>query len=157
MDDISFRKADIDDLYKVLDLRMVFLNDYKDHEDDDEARVLKSNIENYLKDALPGGRFIAYLAYHNGKPIASGGMEIREVAPRYGSISNGRMGYIMNMYTIPSYRKMGIGSAILELLKNEAREMGISFLHLHASKDGDSIYRKAGFMDHELPELILEL
>jgi len=63
----------------------------------------------------------------------------------------------MNMYTLPSHRRKGIGKKILDLLKEEGKMLDLKFLHLHASVLGDSIYREAGFQDHELHELVLEL
>lgn len=157
LDRIRIRKADIEDLDDVLYFRMIFLNDYKDHDDDRETMELRKNTRKYLEKAMRSESFIAFLAYDKGKVVASGGMEIREVTPRYGSISRGLMGYIMNMYTLPSYRNRGIGTEILDLLKEEAKEREVGFLHLHASRDGDSIYRRGGFRDHELPELVFEV
>jgi hypothetical protein len=43
-----------------------------------------------------------------------------------------------------------------ELIK-EAKSLGLKYLHLHASKDGIKIYRKAGFAEPEQPELELRL
>jgi hypothetical protein len=43
-----------------------------------------------------------------------------------------------------------------ELIK-EARFMGLKYLHLHASKYGEPIYRKVGFEEPNMPELELRL
>lgn len=45
----------------------------------------------------------------------------------------------------------------LNELIREARSMGLRYLHLHASKDGEPIYRKAGFVEPKMPELKLIL
>jgi N-acetylglutamate synthase-like GNAT family acetyltransferase len=61
------------------------------------------------------------------------------------------------MYTIPEARRKGICTRLLEELIKEAKSLGISYLHLHASKDGEDIYRKAGFADFDQPEMKLRL
>lgn len=157
LEDIEYYKATAKDIEDVTDFRMMFLNDYKNHEEDLESQELKVKIRSYLENAIPSNKFIVIMARDENGIIASGGMEVRDVAPRYGAISNGKMGYIMNMYTLPLYRRKGIGKKILELLKEEAVNAGIKHLHLHASVLGDNIYREAGFEEHELPELVLEL
>jgi len=62
-------------------------------------------------------------------------------------------GDILNMYTLPEYRRNGISSRILEELLKEARTMGISKVGLHCSKDGEPLYRKFGFEDPVYPYL----
>jgi hypothetical protein len=42
-------------------------------------------------------------------------------------------------------------------LIKEARLLGLRYLHLHASKKGERIYRKAGFQEPHMPELALRL
>lgn len=54
-------------------------------------------------------------------------------------------GYIFNMYTRPSYRKMGCGKAMLDEIVNYARSKSIGRLWLKASKDGLPLYQCAGF------------
>lgn len=153
--DVLYRKATLDDIDVLTGFRIRFLNDYKGHVADEETEILRKNIRKYFLEAIPKEEFVAFIAEINGEVIASSGMEIREVTPRYGPLLNGRMGYIMNMYTVPGLRRRGIASRLLELLEKEASKRGVGLLHLHASMDGSGIYRKAGFIDAELPEMVL--
>ncbi len=99
--DVQYRKATCDDIDVLTDFRIRFLNDYKGHEEDEETEVLRNNILKYFQKAMPREEFVAFIAEVDGEVIASSGMEVREVAPRYGPLLNGRMGYVMNMYTHP--------------------------------------------------------
>ncbi len=152
--DVLYRKATLDDIDVLTGFRIRFLNDYKGHVEDEETEILRKNIRNYFRRAISQEEFVAFIAEVNGEVIASSGMEVREVAPRYGPLQNGRMGYIMNMYTVPDLRGRGIASHLLGLLQKEASRLGVGLLHLHASIDGSGIYKNAGFIDAELPEMV---
>lgn len=157
MDEVEYRKAGIDDIDTLVEFRILFLNDYKDHTRDEETYVLEKNISDYFEKAIPDGKFVAFIAVIEDNVVASSGMEVRDVAPRYGPLLNGRMGYIMNMYTLPDFRRKGISARLLRMLIEEARKLDVGLLHLHASTDGSGIYRRAGFVPAELPEMNLAL
>jgi len=76
---------------------------------------------------------------------------------RYGGLESGKLGYILNLYTIPEARKKGICTRLLNELIKEAKSLGLTYLHLHASEDGMNIYRKTGFAKPDQIELKLRL
>ena len=51
----------------------------------------------------------------------------------------------MNMYTRPEYRRMGIACHTLDLLIQDAREKGVTFISLEATSAGRPLYEKHGF------------
>ena len=51
----------------------------------------------------------------------------------------------MNVYTLPKYRRMGLSKNLLERLVETAKQRGITAFELHATKDGEPVYQKAGF------------
>jgi ribosomal protein S18 acetylase RimI-like enzyme len=76
---------------------------------------------------------------------------------RYGGLESGRLGYILNLYTVPEARRKGICTRLLNELIKEAKSLGLKYLHLHASEEGRNIYRKAGFVEPDQTELILRI
>jgi len=54
-------------------------------------------------------------------------------------------------------RRREVGTQLLNELINEARSLGLKYLHLHATKDRINMYRKAGPMELEYPELELRV
>lgn len=60
---------------------------------------------------------------------------------------NGRCAYLMNIYTLPKYRKCGIGKAIVTWLQKKAGEYGADKIYLEASKNAYEFYKKIGFHD----------
>jgi ribosomal protein S18 acetylase RimI-like enzyme len=70
---------------------------------------------------------------------------------------DGRRGYIAGMITDTSARRRGYARDILRHLIAWFAELGIDYIELHASPDGEPLYHAAGFVPASQPamELIL--
>ncbi len=113
---------------------------------------LKEELTKYFQIALNDNSFIGWIAELEGSAIGIGGMVIHKILGNFNFLS-GIEGYILNMYTLPTYRGKGICSEILERLINEGKEIGLGKIYLHASNDGINIYRQRGFKVPTMPEL----
>jgi GNAT superfamily N-acetyltransferase len=133
------------------------LNELHSHVENDETKVIRESLLRYFTKAIPPGDFIAWVAELDGKIVATSGMVVWEKPAIYGGVESGRLGYLLNFYTIPEARRKGIATRMLNELIKEARLLGLRYLHLHASKYGESIYRKAGFTEPHMPELTRRL
>lgn len=89
--------------------------------------------------------------------VGTSGMVVWQIPARYGGVESGKLGYLLNFYTVPEARRKGIGTRLLNELIKEAKLLGLKDLRPHASKDGIDIYRKAGFVEPKQPELVLKL
>lgn len=156
-DRVEYRRANVSDVKVLVDYRIRFLNELYHHPEDSETQVLREALQEYFSEAIPSNSFIAWLAECDGKVVGTGGMVVWQIPGRYEGLESGRAGYILNMYTIPEARRKGICTRLLKQLIREAKSLGIRYLHLHASKDGEDIYKKAGFVDPDQPELKLRL
>jgi GNAT superfamily N-acetyltransferase len=154
---IVYRRARIDDIPALVDYRVRFLNELNHHSENHETKILRESLLEYFNRAIPSNDFIAWLAEYDGKIIATSGMVVQQIPARYGGVESGKLGYLLNFYTIPKARRKGIGTLLLGKLIEEAKSLGLKYLYLHASKDGINIYRKAGFVEPEQPELKLRL
>jgi GNAT superfamily N-acetyltransferase len=152
---ILYRRASVDDVASLVDYRVRFLNELYGHPENGETEVLKGSLREYFRDAIPSGCFVAWLAERNGRIVGTSGMVIWQMPGRYGGLESGRLGYILNMYTVPEARRSGVCTRLLKELIGEAKALGIKYLHLHASEEGISIYRKAGFTEPNQKELRL--
>jgi len=139
---IKYRKANIDDIQ--------YLVQYRKQQLIDEGAVFDNEIDNELSDyfilSLSDNSFISWLAIDEEKIVATSGLCFYQLPPNSHNPS-GKNAYITNMYTLPEYRKRGIGSRLLQLVINEAKTLKYKVIRLHASVDGKSIYSKAGFND----------
>ena len=156
-DKINYRRANIDDVEILVDLRARFLNELYDHPEDNEAEILRRSLREYFSVAIPSNDFVAWVAEHGGRIIGTGGMVVWRMPARYGGLECGKLGYILNLYTRPEVRRRGIGTRLLNELIKEDRSLGLKYLHLHSSEDGMNIHRKAGFAELDQIELRLRL
>lgn len=69
---------------------------------------------------------------------------------------SGKKAYIMNMYTIPEYRRRDIVIKTLDMLIKDTKNKGITSISLEATDMGRPLYEKYGFIkmndEMELPE-----
>lgn len=103
---------------------------------------------------------MAYLIYDGDKFVGAGGVSFYQVMPTYHNPTRWKA-YIMNMYTNVEYRRKGIAYKTLELLVEEAKNRGITNISLEATKMGQPLYEKYGFVamndEMELHEQFKEL
>ena len=154
---ITYRRATVKDIQTLIDHRIRFLNELYGHSENGETENLRKSLRQYFSEAIPSGSFIAWLAEYEGKIVGTSGMVVWQMPGRYGGLETGRLGYILNMYTIPEARRSGVCTRLLKELTGEAKSLELKYLHLHASEDGVNIYRKAGFLEPERVELTLKL
>lgn len=155
--EIVYRRSTLDDVQVLVDLRVRFLNELLNHPENNETRVVRKSLLEYFAEAIPSRDFVAWVAEYGGKIVATSGMVVWQKPALYGGVESGKLGYLLNFYTIPEARGKGIATRLLNELIGEAKSMGLRYVHLHASKDGEPIYRKAGFVEPKMPELELRL
>lgn len=151
--DIIFRRAKLKDIKELVNLRMEFLTSTFKVPKKEELIEIKVQIQKYLGDTISTNKFVSWVAEHDGKIIATSALTIWESLSSF-SIKTGLRGRILNMYTIPEARNMGIGSKLFDKLIKDGKKLGVSGFSLDATKDGINIYKKKGFLEPENPELV---
>ena len=154
---IRYRRSTLDDIETLIDYRVRFLNELYSHPENKETETLRKSMRKYFSEAIPSNTFIAWLAECDGKTLGTSGMVVWQMPGRYRGLETGRLGYILNMYTVPEARRKGICTRLLKELMKEAKALGLKYLHLHASEDGINIYKKAGFIEPGQKELAMRL
>lgn len=155
-DELRYRRACADDVDALVECRIRFMNELFAHPEDEESEMLKKELRAYFSKAIASGEFVAWIAERCGKVVSTSGMVVWQIPPRYGLVS-GRLGYILNMYTVPEERKQGVCTRLLNELIKEARALELAYLHLNASDGGVSIYKRAGFVEPDQIELELRM
>lgn len=150
MKSINYFKADEKDIFTMVDYRLEFLIEFWGDQMNEQVNLLKQQLTKYFEHAIKNKTHICWLAEAENKIVGIGGMTIREQPGNFKNPS-GRSAYIMNMYTIPAYRRQGICTNLLNRLMQSAKEMGIDAFELHATKEGEPVYRKGGFQLHPEP------
>ncbi len=91
-----------------------------------------------------GRDFSAWIADLDGRPVASAGL-LWFFHPPGPTNPIGREAYILNVYTRPRARRLGLARALMERLVEEARVAGVRRVWLRASDAGRPLYESMGF------------
>ena len=157
---LIYKKATIEDIEILTKSRIEVLKAANQLADDVDMSEVEAQSYDYYKKALSDGTHTAYLVFDGDRFIGAGGISYFRVMPTYHNVS-GNKAYIMNMYTNPDYRRMGIAYKTLELLVADAREKGVKAISLEATNMGRPLYEKFGFVkmndEMELPDNLIKL
>ncbi len=148
---LSYRKATLEDLPLILQQRMDFLRWVNHLGLQEDMSLLEQWTRTYLERALPNGSCAIHLAFQGEQLVGMGCICFYWIMPSHSNPS-GHRGYLMNLYTEPSYRKQGIAHRILECLIQEARDRKVNYISLEATDQGRTLYEKFGFhaMEREM-------
>lgn len=149
MPDIVYTRATSADYLMVTDMRKEFAECLLGPQSPETDALLKASQEAYFKRELDAN-YICWYATVDGIIASIAGVVIRT---QPGSIKNpsGIWGYIMNVYTRPAFRRMGLSRQIIKLLLESASEKGARAFELHATPEGEQLYQQEGFKLHKEP------
>src|ERR1700677_2220218 len=114
---VYYRRATAQDAEALAALRMAFLTEVSGAGED---AALQKTIQDYFARAIPKDEIFVFVAVADGKIIATSGLFF-PVPPPPTRTPPGREAYIMNMYTMPEWRKRGIASRLLQMLIDHCR------------------------------------
>jgi GNAT superfamily N-acetyltransferase len=106
----------------------------------------------YFASAIPSGEYVGWIASpsDDAPPVAGAGVQFRSLLPRPtvdgDGLLLGREGLILNVYTVPDWRRQGIAQQLMETIIAWAGDVGIVRLVLAASPAGRSLYEQIGFV-----------
>jgi GNAT superfamily N-acetyltransferase len=141
---ITYRKAVLLDAEKLAEIRSFFLKIMNNvTSDEDRIIIERANLE-YFRKTICDNTFIAWIALDNEVIIATSGLSF-SIVPPFFDILDGKVAYIMNMYTFPNYRNRGIGTELFKKLVDEAKQTGYRKITLNATDMGRPLYEKYGF------------
>lgn len=147
---LTYKKANAEDISLLVDYRIEFLIEFWGEQEQQDIDELSRNLYMIFKKYYDENSYLCYIAYDGETVAGIGGMILRD---QPGNFKNptGRVGYLLNMYTVPQYRKRGICSTILTKLTDDAIALGFTAFELHATKEGEPVYIKHGFRIHTEP------
>ncbi len=145
---IKYRRATEKDIDKLVELRIEFLYEAENISKDTPFEELRNSLYDFFQRNMKSEHFISWIAVQEEKIIATSGLVFYGIPPLFENIS-GREAYLMNMYTIPSFRRKGIGTELLKKLIEEVRKRSIRKVRLITSEYGKQLYEKNGFKYNE--------
>ncbi len=141
---MKFRQADEKDISQLIDIRLAYLSEDYNELTLKQTSAISAQLPGYFKDHLNNDLFV-YVCEDNELVISTVFLLIMKY-PANPSFMNGTTGMIMNVYTLPKYRKRGIAGKLMKRAMNYAKDMGLSYLELKATEAGSALYNKLGFV-----------
>lgn len=117
----------------------------------DPAALHEAN-DRWLDEHL-GRDYLGWVADLGGRPVATAGLLWFAHPP--GSVNpGGTEAYILNVYTRPEARRLGLARALMDRLVQEARAAGVRRIWLRSSDEGRPLYEAMGFRTGRYLELM---
>ena len=134
-------KLSKDNIDEIVSLRLKQLKD----EGAVESFDLKPNLYKFYLEQLISDNFAIFGFIDNNKIIATGSLSIMYKPPYY-NCPNGKIGLLSSMYVDPGFRRQGLATKMLDKIVEYAKEKECSLIHITASKMGELLYTKYGFI-----------
>jgi GNAT superfamily N-acetyltransferase len=119
----------------------------------DQEDTIQRATASCLRDALPRGEYLAWVAEDDAVPpaiIGGAGAQLRPILPRprpgSGDLELGPEAIVLNVYVDAPWRRRGVAEALMRVLLDALMARGIRRVVLHASDDGRRLYERLGFM-----------
>jgi GNAT superfamily N-acetyltransferase len=138
---MRYRLGEIEDCEQLTELRLAMR---KERDLTFSEDVLRLNTLNFFRINIARGSHISFVCEHNGQIIATAGLTLFEMPPT-DKLLNGKVAKLMNMYTVPNYRRNGIATKMLEFVMEYAREHEYYKIMLNTSPMGKKLYENFGF------------
>lgn len=133
------------DIPALVSLRMALFCEVGELSDPAADPALRQATIDYFTTAQADGSALSWVAEVGNRIVAAGTLALFVRPPYPGNLA-GKEAYLLNMYTLPAWRKQGIASALLDTMLACAREQQLGKVWLHASDEGRPLYERLGFM-----------
>ena len=110
-----------------------------------EAKAIAAAFRRHLRTAIPGGRYLGWVAEHGGEVVAGAGVVPRPLLPRPGAPRGGLDAYVLNVFTEPAHRGRGLAKRLMREILGWSRGKRAVQVTLHASNMGRPVYESVGF------------
>ena len=141
----QIRRATSADIPILTELRLEFLRETAAFFGKEVSPDLEKATRDYISASVPSGDFLAWLAEVDGQVIGTSGLVFFKRPPTPRSLA-GLDAYVLNMYTVPSWRGRGVASALLKETLEYVKTTPARRALLRATDAGRPLYEKFGFV-----------
>lgn len=139
-----------------MDLRLALVGESGHLTQDTMVAEVRRAIYQYFFEALPAEAILVWVAEAQGTIVATSGLIFFQKPPSERNLT-GLEAYILNMYTLPTWRGQGIATRLLQTLIISAKQRQAHRIWMYSTQVGQPIYEKAGFIPKKRSTLEMEL
>lgn len=145
---IIYRRAQRSDISHITALRWEMCREQGIAQPEDQVPY-EQELCLFLEQHLPHEHCQIWLAEVQQQPIATATVWFFPVLPRPGVLHD-KIGYVSNVFTLPSFRCQGIATQLMHCLAQVAQKYGASELMLEASPEATPLYQHLGYENSDL-------
>ncbi len=131
-----------EDIKDLAEMRMAYLLEDQGYINESDRTIMKKTLPGYFTRHLNHDLF-AYVAVD--KTIVATVLLVVEERPASPHFITGKIGILMNVYTIYEYRRQGIARQLVSMAIEDGKLLNLAKIELMATNDGYELYKKAGF------------
>lgn len=140
-----YTKTTVEDIDQLTELRIAYLTEDHGRLEEKDLEIIKRDLPDYFMRNLNKSIF-GYVARNDREIIACALLLVIE-KPMSPAFITGRTGTVLNVYTKTEYRHNGHARKVMNMLLEDASDMGLSVIELKATEAGYQLYRSLGFRD----------
>ncbi|SRR6266516_4410982 len=153
---VSIRRASLEDVERLVDLRLALERESGHLTQEAMLAEVRRATRQYFLEALPAEAIVVWVAEAHGTIVATSGLIFFQKPPSERNL-RGLEAYLLNMYTVPVWRRQGIATTLLQTLMACAKQRQAHRIWMYATRDGRAIYEQAGFVAKRRHTLEMEL
>lgn len=142
----KFRIAHENEIDKLLEMRLEFVKNVHPEYDSKKMDELSGASLKYIKEHIDKNMYIGFFGEVDNTIVCSTSLLLYHYPPLFSSQYR-KIGHLLNFYTRKEYRHRGYGLALMEYVKQYARNNDIYKLDLAATVSSYPLYQKSGFTD----------
>lgn len=145
---ITFRKALLNDISNISNLRMNLINNPYSHygsNDYKELNAIDEAFNSWLKENINKEDINVILSCNDEGIITSMGIGIIDNRAPIRGAMNGKVGWISSLIVPPEYRNNKLGSETLSHLLEWFEKKEVFKVTLQSTEDGEKMYQRMGF------------
>jgi GNAT superfamily N-acetyltransferase len=146
----AIRPATDADIPELIRLRQVMFDGLEGRDHEPAGDWWHAACAAYLRGGFARGAVVAFVAQpDDGNGAGNGliGCGVGILEQRLPGHGNGLYGYIQSMATDPEWRGRGLAGGVVDALLAWFRGQGVRSVDLHASRQGEPVYRARGFTE----------
>lgn len=142
---MTVERAGKNDIPVLTELRLAFLSEDLGGLSEENVNRLRQALPAYFERQLNQSLF-CYLIRENDRVVSCAFLLMTEKPPSP-MFPTGKTGTVLNVYTLPAYRRRGYARRIMAQLLADAAKEDLSVVELKATEDGYPLYQSLGFRE----------
>lgn len=140
---ITYRKAKPADIPEIIKLRLGYMHETHTDLEQSVFDEIAEKSKGYFQEHL-NRDCVVYLA-HEGENAAGCVFFVLINKPASPLFITGKTGTLMNVYTLPEYRRKGIAEKLVGMAIEDGKAWDLSYIELRSTNCGYPLYKKLEF------------